>query len=83
MGGPKNQNNHILTERRCSREFQDDFFSLIYSDNDHYLVATTVRERPSLSKQTIRNFYVVGINTKQQKAVEVKEECQVKISNIL
>jgi hypothetical protein len=46
-------------------------------------VVTTVRERPPLSKQTILDFYVERFNTKKQKAVEVKEQCQVKISNIL
>jgi hypothetical protein len=46
-------------------------------------VVTTVRERPPLSKQTIQNFYVEGFNTKKPKAIEVKEECQGKISNIL
>ena len=68
MGGHKNQNNHILTDSRWhSREFQDEFFNWIYSDNDHYLVVTTVRERSQLSKQKIQNFYVEGFNIKKQK----------------
>jgi hypothetical protein len=50
-------------------------------DTDHYLVVAEMRERISVSKGTRQNSDLERFDLKKLDDVEVKEKCQVEISN--
>jgi hypothetical protein len=52
------------------------------TDTDHYLVVAKLRERISVSKWARQNVDLERFDLKELADIEVKEKCQVEISNI-
>jgi hypothetical protein len=50
-------------------------------DTDHYLAVVNVRERLSVRKRTAPKFNEERFNLKKLSEVEVREKCQIRISN--
>ena len=50
-------------------------------DTDHYLVAAKFRGRLAVSKEAIQKFEVERFNVSKLNELEVRKQCQIKISN--
>jgi hypothetical protein len=52
-------------------------------DTNHYLVTAKVRQSLAVRKRFTQKFHIERFNLKEMNDMEVKEQCQVKISNML
>ena len=50
-------------------------------DTDHCLVVAKVREKQALIKQAAQDFDVERLNIRKLSELEVRKQCQIKISN--
>jgi len=83
-GKTHNQIDHILRDKRWQSIILDErIFRGADSDSDHYLVVARVRERLSISKQEGKNFDGERFNLRKLSELDVRKQCQIKITNRL
>jgi hypothetical protein len=58
-----------------------DIFRRAECDTDHYLVLVKVRERLAVSNEAIQKFEVEIFYLRKLNELEVRKQCQIKISN--
>jgi hypothetical protein len=58
-----------------------DLFRGAEYDTDHYLVVAKVWERLAVNKEAIQKFEVERFNLRKLNELEVRKQCQIKISN--
>jgi hypothetical protein len=82
-GKTHSQFNHILIDKRQHSNMVDvQSFRGADCDTDHYLVPVKVSQRLSVNKQAAKKSNMERYNLKKLNDVEVKEQYQVKISDL-
>jgi hypothetical protein len=83
-GKTQSQIDHILIDgSRHSGVLDVQPFRAADCNTDHCLVVAKVRERPTVSKQTMHRFHMERLNPKKLNEVEGKEQYYVETSNRL
>ena len=57
-------------------------FRVADCNTDHYLVTAKVRERLAVGKQAAQSFYRQRFNLRKLNEPEVREQCQIEITDL-